>query len=92
MAVVNRSFIASINFGYLNGSDLLQYCPDQHLIKAYDQDPNKFQTGVNAAYAYVKAKLVNRYDINQVISNANQQFQRISNLCQCQCRNNNHEL
>jgi hypothetical protein len=72
--VVDRSFIASLNFGYLTGSDLLQYCPDQHLIKAYSLDPNKLQNGVEDAYATLRAKLINRYDITQIVSNANQSF------------------
>ena len=72
--IVTREQIAALNFGYLSGSDLLQYCPDQLLIKAYSTDPNKFQLGCNNAYAYLKAKLINRYDLNAVLSNANQQF------------------
>ena len=76
--IVSRDQIAALNFGYLNGSDLLQFCPDQMLIKAYAVDPNKFQTGCNQAYSYVKAKLCNRYDINSVLSNANQLFLRQS--------------
>ena len=74
--IVSRDQIAALNFGYLSGSDLLQFCPDQMLIKAYADDPNKLQTGCNQAYGYVKAKLINRYDLNQVLSNANQIFKK----------------
>ena len=72
--IVSREQIASLNFGYLSGTDLLQWCPDQLLTAAYAKDPNKIQLGCNQAYGYVKAKLCNRYDLNQVLSNSNQHF------------------
>ncbi len=72
--VTDRSVIEALNFGYLTGYDLLQYCPDQLLIKEYNLDPTKLQRGCDQAYAYVKAKLCNRYDLESTLSNANQLF------------------
>ena len=70
--------IAALNFGYLNGSDLLQFCPPELLIQKYSTSPFLFQAGCNQAYSYVKAKLCNRYDLNSVLSNSNQSFKKQS--------------
>lgn len=72
--IITRDQLSSLNFGYLNGLDLLQYCPEELLVKQYTIIPSILQTGCNQAYSYVKAKLCNRYDINSVLSNANQSF------------------
>jgi hypothetical protein len=70
--IITRDTLASLNFGYLNGIDLLQFCPEELLIKQYAINPALLQTGCNQAYSYLKGKLCNLYDLNKVLSNANQ--------------------
>jgi hypothetical protein len=70
--IITRDQLALMNFGYLSGSDLLQWCPSDLLIKQYAVDPDLLQRGCNQAYADLKSRLCNRYDLNSVLSNANQ--------------------
>jgi len=70
--IVTRDQLAVMNFGYLSGLDLLQWCPEQLLIKQYALNPSFLQNGCNQAYADLKSRLCNRYDLNSVLSNANQ--------------------
>jgi hypothetical protein len=70
--IITRDQLAIMNFGYLSGKDLLQWCNDQLLIKQYAVDPDILQNGCNQAYADLKSRLCNRYDLNGVLSNANQ--------------------
>ena len=69
---VSRAQISSLNFGYLSGRNLLQYCPEALLITQYNIDPNLFTDGVNQAYADLKSRLSSLYDLTYVLSNANQ--------------------
>jgi hypothetical protein len=74
--IITRDQLASLNFGYLNGIDLLQFCPEELLIKQYAINPALLQTGCNQAYSDLKSRLCNLYDINKVLSNANQSLKK----------------
>ena len=67
-----RDQLAVINFGYLAGFNLLQYCPEELLLQKYNQIPQLFQEGCNQAYADLKSLFSSIYDINNVLSNASQ--------------------
>lgn len=69
---ITKDQLAQLNFGYLNGQDLLQFCPTQLLTSQYEKFPELLQTGCNQAYDEVKGELCNRYDINKELGNANQ--------------------
>ncbi len=66
--------LSQLNFGYLNGLDLCQYCPPQLLISQYNKFPNLLQNGVDQASDEVIGELCNRYDVNKELSNYNQLF------------------
>ena len=63
--------LASMNFGYITGLNLMQYCPDQMLIQKYNVSPFLFQQGVNQAYSELKLRLSNIYEIETEISSRN---------------------
>jgi len=67
--------LSQLTFGYLNGADLMQFCPSQLLIAQYEKFNAILQTGCDQAYEEVKGELCNRYDVNKEISNANQFLQ-----------------
>ena len=69
---ITKDQLAQLNFGYLTGQDLLQFCPTQLLTSQYEKFPELLQTGCNQAYDEVKGELCNRYDVNKELSNANQ--------------------
>jgi hypothetical protein len=71
---ISRDQLAALNFGYLKGSDLLQFCPAQLLTSQYDKNPECYQTGCEQAYDEIRADLCNRYDIDKEFSNANQKY------------------
>jgi hypothetical protein len=55
--------IKALNFGYLTGEDLLQFCSPQLLIKQYTVDNNSLQNGFNFAQSEVIASFTTRYDL-----------------------------
>jgi hypothetical protein len=71
---ITKDQLAQLNFGYLNGQDLLQFCPAQLLISQYEKFPDLLQSGCDMAYEEVKGELSVRYDINKELSNANQKL------------------
>lgn len=71
---ITKDQLAQLNFGYLNGRDLLQFCPSQLLISQYEKFPELLQSGCDMAYEEVKGELSTRYDINKELSNANQKL------------------
>lgn len=52
-----------LDFGYLKGADLLQWCPAQLLIKQYEVDNASLQQAANFAYSEFTSATINRYDI-----------------------------
>ena len=64
MATPTYDDIKALDFGYLTGANLLQWCPAQFLIKQQIQDLDAIATGVAMAYQEVIADLSSRYDIN----------------------------
>jgi hypothetical protein len=69
---INRDQFAVLNFGYISGLNLLQYCPEELLFQKYNLLPSLFQQGINQAAAELKSRLSTLYDINKVLSNSNQ--------------------
>jgi len=69
---ITKDQLAQLNFGYINGQDLLQFCPIQLLTSVYEKFPDLLKSGCDMAYDEVKGELCTRYDINKEISNANQ--------------------
>jgi hypothetical protein len=67
-----RDQLAVINFGYISGFNLLQYCPEELLLQKYNQLQYLFQQGCNQAYSDLKSRLASLYDLNNVLSNASQ--------------------
>jgi hypothetical protein len=55
--------IQALNFGYLTGEDLLQFCSPQLLIKQYTVDTNSLQNGVNFATSEIIGSFTTRYDL-----------------------------
>jgi len=60
--------LKAMSFGYLTGSDLLQWCAGQLLIKQYEVDPTSLQNGCNFAYSEVIGQLSTRYKIAAELS------------------------
>lgn len=60
--------LQALNFGYLSGADLSQWCNMQILIAELNQRPNILQKAVNQAIAEVRSKLYNVYDLTQELS------------------------
>jgi hypothetical protein len=52
-----------MKFGYLNGSDLLQFCAPSLLISQYEKDNNCLQFGCTLAYNRIISKLGTRYNV-----------------------------
>lgn len=69
---INRDQFAVLNFGYISGLNLLQYCPEELLFQKYNLLPSLFQQGINQAAAELKSCLSTLYDVNRVLSNQNQ--------------------
>jgi len=55
--------LKALNFGYLSGADLKQFCAAPILIKIYETDNDALQSGCNIAYAELSSNLSNRYNI-----------------------------
>lgn len=79
---ITRDQFSQMNFGYLNGSDLLQFCPSQLLTSQYDKFQQSIQNGCNQAYEELISELSNRYDIGKELSNANQKLTKQSGSVQ----------
>ena len=74
MAILTRDQLSALNFGYITGMNLLQFCPDQLLIKAYADSPDLFQLGINEAIGDIKSRLSSLYDFSKVFGTLNQLF------------------
>lgn len=70
--MVTYDNIAVLDFGYLNGRDLLRYCPYQNLAKQYQTDPNILINGVYTAYSELIASLTTRYNIQNELLKSGQ--------------------
>jgi phage gp36-like protein len=55
--------LETLTFGYLTGTDLVQFCAPQLLIKQTEVDINSLQRACNLAYAEIISNLTTRYDI-----------------------------
>jgi hypothetical protein len=62
--MVTIADIQSLNFGYLTGEDLLQWCSPQLLIKQYTVDTNSLQNAVNFATSEIVSSFTTRYEIS----------------------------
>ena len=65
--------LKALNFGYLNGNDLIQFAGIQLLSVQYEKDNTSLQNGCDLAYSEVIGSLSTRYDITselQTISGA----------------------
>jgi hypothetical protein len=71
---ITKDQLAQLNFGYLSGIDLLQYCPTQILTSQYEKSPETLKNGCDIAYSEIEGALGNQYDIFKELSNANQSF------------------
>jgi len=69
---ITKDQLAQLNFGYLTGADLVQFCPYTLLTSIYEKYPALLQTGVDMACDELRGALCNRYDIDSEIYNANQ--------------------
>ena len=69
---ISKDELAQTNFGYLNGSDLMQFAPFDVLSAQYNKFPSLLQTGCSQAYAEMIGKLSDRYDVQKELSNSNQ--------------------
>ncbi len=68
---ITKDQLAQLNFGYLTGQDLVQFCPTQLLTSIYEKYPSMLQTGVDMACDELRGALCNRYDIDSELYNAN---------------------
>jgi hypothetical protein len=68
----SRDELAQLNFGYLKGSDLLQFAPSQILTSQYDKYPDTFDLGCSMAYDEIASELITRYDVQKELSNSSQ--------------------
>lgn len=60
--------LQAMNFGYLSGADLAQWCNQQLLISTYNARPQLFPKAVNQAISEVRSKLFNVYDLTDELS------------------------
>lgn len=60
--------LEAMNFGYLSGADLTQWCNAQHLISAYNSRPSLFAKAVPQAISEIRSKLYNIYDLTEELS------------------------
>lgn len=54
--------LLDMDFGYLSGDDLVQWCSPQILIKQYEVNNNALQKGCNTAYGEVASALRTKYN------------------------------
>lgn len=73
---VTKDQLSQKDFGYLKGSDLMQFAPFQLLAAQYDIFPDYFQLGCDQSYSEITSELSDRYDITSELSNANQILQK----------------
>jgi len=62
--------LKALDLGYLKGSDLLQFCAAQLLIKQYEVDNDSLQAGSNLAYSELESNLSTRYDVKTELENS----------------------
>ena len=55
--------IKALNFGYLNGEDILLFCPIQLLIRQNTIDANFISNCVHIAYSEIFSNLATKFDI-----------------------------
>jgi hypothetical protein len=71
VALTYTEFSAS-DYGYLNGADLLQFCPIQLLNSKYLINPNIIFNGVQMAYDELINNLCSKYNIENELSKSGQ--------------------
>lgn len=69
MPTLTNDQLSATSFGYLSGSDLMQWVAAQLLIKAYEVRQTSLQDGCSMAYGEVIRALLNRYAIQDEMSN-----------------------
>ena len=73
---ISKDELAQMNFGYLTGSDLIQFAPFEVLSSQYNKFPSLLQTGCTQAYAEMLGELSSVYDIQKELSNSNQRLEK----------------
>lgn len=63
MAVLTPAELKALDFGYLTGEDLVQYCATELLISRYQVNQDAFINGVKTAYGEIINKLSTRYNV-----------------------------
>lgn len=63
MAIITVDQLAAMNFGYLKGADLIQWCSTSLLIGQYAKNAQSLQDGCDLAYSEVIGSLSTRYNI-----------------------------
>lgn len=63
MATLTPAQLSTMQFGYLNGSDLIRWSSTQVLIKQYEVDPECLQNGCDIAYSEVIDLFATKYDV-----------------------------
>lgn len=74
--MTNAEFNA-LQLGYLTGEDIAQYCSYQVLIKCYEVDNNRIQTGADNAYSEMIGYLYTKYDVQREFNTISGQRQQI---------------
>lgn len=64
MAIPTIAEIKALDYGYLTGADILQFCPDQHIIKQLSINSDALDNATSIAYEELKSHLASRYDID----------------------------
>lgn len=63
MATLTNDQLAAMNFGYLSGADLQQYCSSQVLIKCYEVRQDCLQQGADNAQSEMIGLFYTKYDV-----------------------------
>lgn len=63
MAIPTIADIQALDYGYITGNDLLNYCPQQLLLQQYAINPNKIELDVLTAIEEVRSELISRYEL-----------------------------
>lgn len=77
MATLTPQQLAALNFGYLTGQDILQYCSTQSLIKQFEVNQDILQRGCDNAYSEMIGYCYTKYDVKRefnMISGPRQQL------------------
>lgn len=77
---ITKDELAQKNFGYLTGSDLMQFAPFELLSSQYNKFPSLIQTGCTQAYAEMLGELSSVYDVQKELSNSNQRIEKQTGL------------